>query len=75
MASWSLIWVKRTTSWLGGAGGGGSLAAKIGVRSPHWNFGDMPPQPQVSEQQQVAIVAYVRVVQEANAILYQPHRM
>jgi mono/diheme cytochrome c family protein len=51
------------------------LAAKIGVRSHHWNFGDMPPQPQVSQQQLTDIVAYVRALQEANGIFYQSHRM
>jgi mono/diheme cytochrome c family protein len=52
-----------------------ALAAKIGVRHHHWNFGDMPPQSQVSEQQLAEIVAYVRAMQEANGIFYQPHRM
>ena len=51
------------------------LAAKIGVRHHHWNFGDMPPQPQVSEQELADIVAYVRAMQEANGIYYQPHWM
>ena len=51
------------------------LAPKIGVRSHHWNFGDMPPQPQVSPEQVKDIVAYVRAMQEANGIFYQPHRM
>jgi mono/diheme cytochrome c family protein len=51
------------------------LAPKIGVRSHHWNFGDMPPQPQVSPEQLKDIVAYIRAVQEANGIFYQPHRM
>jgi mono/diheme cytochrome c family protein len=51
------------------------LAAKLGVRSHHWNFGDMPPQPQVSQQQLADIVTYVRALQEGNGISYQPHRM
>lgn len=51
------------------------LAAKIGVRSHHWNYGDMPPQPQVDQQQLADIIAYVRALQEANGIVYQPHRM
>ena len=51
------------------------LAVKIGVRSHHWNFGDMPPQPQVSEEQLAAIVSYVRALQEANGISYPPHGM
>jgi mono/diheme cytochrome c family protein len=51
------------------------LAAKIGVRSHHWRFGDMPPQPQVSDQQMEDIVAYVRALQEANGILSEPGRI
>lgn len=51
------------------------LAAKRGVRSHHWPYGDMPPQPQVSEAQLTAITRYVRELQEANGIGYQPHRM
>jgi hypothetical protein len=43
------------------------------VRSHHWNFGDMPPQPQVTPQQLADIVAYVRVLQEANGIFHEPH--
>jgi mono/diheme cytochrome c family protein len=51
------------------------LAPKIGVRSHHWNFGDMPSQPQVSPQQLKDIIAYIRAVQEANGIFYQQRRM
>lgn len=51
------------------------LAAKLGVRQHHWRFGDMPPQPQVSEAQLAAIVQYVRELQAANGITYRPHRM
>ncbi|GIK80606.1 MAG: hypothetical protein BroJett024_17110 [Alphaproteobacteria bacterium] len=51
------------------------LAAKLGVRRHHWRFGDMPPQPQVSEEQMRAVVRYVREVQAANGIAYRPHRM
>lgn len=51
------------------------LAAKRGVRSHHWRFGDMPPQPQVTDDQLAAIVRYVRELQAANGIGYQPHRM
>lgn len=35
----------------------------------------MPPQRQVSEEQTTAIVQYVRELQIANGISYQPHRM
>jgi mono/diheme cytochrome c family protein len=51
------------------------LAAKNGVRSHHWPFGNMPPQPQVSEEQIVTIVRYVRELQRANGIVSQPHNM
>jgi mono/diheme cytochrome c family protein len=50
-------------------------AAKQGTPRHHWTFGDMPPQPQVSEQDVAAIVRYVRELQEANGIRYRPHRM
>lgn len=36
------------------------LAAKRGVRSHHWNFGDMPPVEGLSDEQMEAIVAFVR---------------
>lgn len=51
------------------------LAAKLGVRQHHWPFGNMPPQPQVTEEQVAAIVRYVRELQVANGITYRPHRM
>lgn len=51
------------------------LAAKLGVRQHHWPYGNMPPQPQVSEAQLAAIVRYVRELQVANGITYRPHRM
>lgn len=51
------------------------LAAKNGVRRHHWKFGDMPPQPQVKEEQIAEIVAYIRELQRANGIVYEPHRM
>jgi len=44
------------------------LAAKIGVRAHHWKFGDMPPQPQVSEGDVAKIIVYLREVQRANGI-------
>lgn len=50
-------------------------AVKNGVRQHHWNFGDMPPQPQVSGAQLRAIVVYVREIQVANGIVYKEHRM
>lgn len=39
------------------------LAVKNGVRRHHWQFGDMPPQPQVSPEATAHIVAYVRSMQ------------
>lgn len=36
------------------------LAAKRGVRSHHWSFGDMPPVEGLSDEQIEAIVAFVR---------------
>lgn len=51
------------------------IAAKRGVRSHHWPYGDMPPQPQVSEGQIKDIIVYVRELQRANGITSQPHRM
>lgn len=51
------------------------LAAQNGVRAHHWRFGNMPPQPQVTEAQVMAIVRYVRELQEANGITYRPHQM
>ena len=50
-------------------------AMKRGTRQHHWRFGNMPPQPQVNEQEGRHIVQYVRELQEANGILYKPHRM
>ena len=51
------------------------LAAKQGSRNHHWRYGDMPPQPQVSEEQVAAIVRYVRELQRANGIGFKPHNM
>lgn len=51
------------------------LAAKQGTRQHHWPFGDMPPQPQVSDRELTAIVRYVRELQEANGIFYRAHTM
>ena len=40
------------------------LAARNGVRSHHWPFGDMPPLPHVKEDEVRQIVAYVRWLQK-----------
>ena len=50
-------------------------AAHDGVRAHHWRFGDMPAQPEVSDQKIAAIVLYVRELQRANGIVRQEHRM
>lgn len=44
------------------------LAARNGTRAHHWRFGDMPPQPQVSEQEIADIIQFVREVQRRNGI-------
>lgn len=44
------------------------IAARFGVRSHHWSFGDMPPVEGVTEQEVAAIVTYVRALQRANGI-------
>lgn len=44
------------------------LAVKNGVRRHHWQFGDMPPQPQVSPEATGHIVAYVRALQRRAGI-------
>ena len=51
------------------------VAANRGVRQHHWRSGNMPPQPQVSDEELTAIVRYVRELQEANDIFYRPHDM
>jgi mono/diheme cytochrome c family protein len=44
------------------------VAVQNGVRSHHWRFGNMPPQPQVSETDIEAIIAYVRTIQRGSGI-------
>lgn len=44
------------------------LAAKNGVRSHHWSFGNMPPVEGVTDGDVKMIVAYVRELQRANGI-------
>lgn len=48
-------------------------AVANGTRQHHWRFGNMPPQPQVSEDQTRMIIAYVRELQRANGIVYKQH--
>ena len=51
------------------------IALQRGVPQQHWRFGNMPPQSHVSADTAKAIIAYVRELQIANGIGYQPHRM
>jgi mono/diheme cytochrome c family protein len=44
------------------------LAARRGVAQHHWDFGSMPPQPQVGERSLQQIIGYVRELQRANGI-------
>jgi mono/diheme cytochrome c family protein len=44
------------------------LAARTGVAAHHWRFGNMPPQPQVTEGDVRQIVDYVRWVQRETGI-------
>ena len=44
------------------------LAAAQGTRQHHWNFGNMPAVPEVSEAQVAEITAYIRELQRANGI-------
>ena len=44
------------------------LAAERGVRAHHWGFGDMPPQPQVSREEVMEIVRYVRWLQRGAGV-------
>ena len=43
-------------------------AIRQGTRAHHWPFGDMPPQPDVTDAEVPAIIAYVRELQRANGI-------
>lgn len=46
------------------ADGAFQIAALRGVREHHWNFGDMPPVPNLDTDDIAAITAYVRSVQQ-----------
>jgi len=50
-------------------------AAKMGTRAHHWPYGDMPPQPQVSDEELKSIVQFIRETQRANGIFFKEHRM
>lgn len=51
------------------------LAVRRGSRAHHWRYGDMKPLPQVADRELLAIIRYVRELQEANGIVTRPHRM
>ena len=44
------------------------LAAKRGVRAHHWPFGDMPPVPDISDQEISNVITFIRELQRANGI-------
>lgn len=44
------------------------LAVRNGVQPHHWNFGPMPPQQGLSDQDISDVTAYVRQIQEAAGI-------
>lgn len=45
------------------------VAAARGVTAHHWKFGDMPPQPGVTQAQVGEIISFVRAVQRQNGIM------
>lgn len=44
------------------------VAARNGVRAHHWRFGNMPPVANITDQEVVSVVNYVRELQRANGI-------
>lgn len=44
-------------------------AVSQGSVAHHWEFGDMPPQPQVTEEETEAVIAYVRQLQRDAGII------
>lgn len=44
------------------------LAVRRGVTAHHWRFGNMPPQPGISDAQIAGLVTYLRTLQRANGI-------
>jgi mono/diheme cytochrome c family protein len=50
------------------ADGAFTLAIRNGVQPHHWDFGAMPPQPGLSDQDIADVTAYVRQIQEAAGI-------
>lgn len=52
-----------------------ALAVRKGVQQHHWPYGNMPAQPQVTDNELAEIVRYVRELQAANGIQYRRHQM
>ncbi len=50
------------------ADGAFTLAIRNGVQPHHWNFGPMPAQTHLSDQDIADVTAYVRTIQEAAGI-------
>jgi mono/diheme cytochrome c family protein len=50
------------------ADGAFTLAIRNGVQPHHWDFGPMPPQPGLSDQDIADVTAYVREIQQAAGI-------
>ena len=44
------------------------LAARQGVRAHHWRFGDMKPVPEVTDEELVNLIRYIRELQAANGV-------
>ena len=49
------------------------LAVANGSRAHHWQFGDMPAQPEVTRDEVEKIIRYIRELQEANGIANKPY--
>jgi cytochrome c2 len=52
-----------------------SRAVLKGVQQHHWQFGNMPPQPQIGFSAVSNIMAFIREVQHTNGIQRQEHKM
>ncbi|MCG8494327.1 MAG: cytochrome c [Sneathiellales bacterium] len=50
-------------------------AVRNGVRQHHWPYGNMPPQPQVSNLMMADILHFIRETQIENGIFNKPHQM
>jgi len=50
-------------------------AIRYGVRQHHWPYGNMPPQPHVSNVMIADILIFIRETQVENGISNKPHKM